>query len=862
MSGREHLDRLEDEVREHLERETRELIDRGMAPEDARAAARRKFGSVAIAMEDARAVWIPVWLDQWLQDARYGVRSLRRAPGLSAVVIGTLTIGIGLNSAVFSVVNAVLVRPLSYPHADRLVWLATGGSDDEKMEIVVSPELAAWRDHARMLDAIAGVSIASEPIDVGDDVVQARVARVTDGFWNLTGATFALGGPPGRDEQGVVLPYEFFTSRFHADPAIVGRSVPWYGVQPTTVTGVLRPGFHPQFPPPPAFAAIGPGTIDLYRTVRLVRSSGQNGGMIFSVVGLAKPGASIDEIRQDLEAIRAEQRSNGTLRGPQNLLHVRPYAEKLVGAVRRPLVILQIAVALVLLIACANVANLLLARSASRQHEIAVRAALGAGRARLLRQFFVESLLLAFAGGSAGLVIARVGIDAMIGLIPHAVPRLAETSIDARVFAFAAGATMATALVCGIMPSLVLWKGSLQDVLRGYDRTSSGAPRSLRIRQALVALELALAVVLLVGAGLMVRSFERVTAYPPAFEPEKILTMRLQFSGRRYLAQEARRAHVGELLDRVRQAPGVEAASVCSNGDSRMLLRIAGEPDLPPDQLPSAVLSSASGGYARVIGMRVLRGRWLNDHEREPVFVINETLARRYFNGVDPIGRRIRLPFLNETRTGAIVGIVADLRAMDLAATPEPELFINYDAAALFALTLMIRTVGDPASAAPAIRALLSGVDRTQPLFDVKPLDVVLAESIAQRRFNTLLLAVFAASALLFAALGVYGVMAYSVTQRIREIGIRMALGAGRSAVVRVVVTQGMILALCGVTVGVGCALALSRVMAGLLYEVRPTDPVSFATVTVVLVLTALVACVVPALRAARVDPLVALRCE
>jgi len=450
----------------------------------------------------------------------------------------------------------------------------------------------------------------------------------------------------------------------------------------------------------------------------------------------------------------------------------------------------------------------------------------------------------------------------MIGLIPHAVPRLAETSIDARVFAFAAGATMATALVCGIMPSLVLWKGSLQDVLRGYDRTSSGAPRSLRIRQALVALELALAVVLLVGAGLMVRSFERVTAYPPAFEPEKILTMRLQFSGRRYLAQEARRAHVGELLDRVRQAPGVEAASVCSNGDSRMLLRIAGEPDLPPDQLPSAVLSSASGGYARVIGMRVLRGRWLNDHEREPVFVINETLARQYFNGVDPIGRRIRLPFLNETRPGAIVGIVADLRAMDLAATPEPELFINYDAAALFALTLMIRTVGDPASAAPAIRALLSGVDRTQPLFDVKPLDVVLAESIAQRRFNTLLLAVFAASALLFAALGVYGVMAYSVTQRIREIGIRMALGAGRSAVVRVVVTQGMILALCGVTVGVGCALALSRVMAGLLYEVRPTDPVSFATVTVVLVLTALVACVVPALRAARVDPLVALRCE
>jgi predicted permease len=861
MTGRDPLDQLDDDIREHLARETQELIDRGMTPEDAQAAARRKFGSVTMAKEDARAVWIPVWFDQWLQDIRYGLRSLRRAPGFAAIVIATLAVGMGLNTAVFCVVNAVLVRPLSYPNADRLVWLSTRGKNakDDTMEIVVEPELAAWRDHATTLDGLAGFFVASEPIDLGDEVLQARVAAVTDGFWTLTGARFAWGGPPARNEQGVVLSHELFTSRFHGDPSIVGRSVLRYGVQ-TQVTGVLQPDFHPQFPPPPAFAAIGPGTIDFYRAIPLVPSSGP-GVLILNVVGLAKPGVSIEQIRQDIESIRAAEKRSGTLRGPPSLA-VRPYADKLVGAAHRPLLILQIAVALVLLIACANVANLLLARAASRQHEIAVRAALGAGRGRLLRQFLVESLLLASAGGMAGLVVARTGVDTVVGLIPRALPRLAETSIDARVFAFAAGAAIATALVCGFTPALLLWKRSLQNVLGGYDRTSSGAPGSLRIRHALVAVELAVAVVLLVGASLMVRSFDRLTAYPRGFEPEKILTMHVQFSGPRYRPLTARWELVDELLMRARQAPGVEAASVCSNGDSRMLLRIAGAPDLPPDRLPAAVLSSASGGYAGVVGLRVISGRWLNDHEPEPVFVINETLARRYFNGVDPLGRRIRLPFLNETRTGAIVGIVADLRATNLAAAPEPELFINYEAAPLFAMTLLIRTAGDPASAAPALRALLSGADRTQPLFDVKPLDTVLAESIAQRRFNTLLLAVFGVSALLFAAVGVYGVIAYSVTQRSREIGIRMALGAERTTVVRLVVGQGMILTLYGVMAGAGCALMFTRAMAGLLYDIPPTDPVSFAAVTVVLLVAALAACGVPALRAARVDPLVALRCE
>jgi predicted permease len=860
---RRPLEGLDEDIRDHIARETEDHIDRGMTPADARDAALRKFGNVTLTMEETRAVWIPVWLDQVLQDLRYGLRILRRTPAFSAVVILTLAVGIGLSAAVFSVVNAVLVRPLSYPHAERLFWVSTyddraKGGDD----VVVSTELAAWRDQATSFERLAGFFIDAEPIDAGSEVVQARVAGVTEDFWDLAGARFALGGPPRPGEEGVVLTHAFFEHWFHGDAAIVRRPVVRGGTQ-TIVTGVLQPGFAVQLPPPLWFTRLQPAAIDFYTAAVIRRAGPRAVGRPFNVVGLAKPGVSMVRSREELDAIRdREKKAHGTFYGPPRL-RVEPYADKLVGSARRPLVILLAAVALVLLIACANIANLLLARGSARQREIAIRTAVGAGRARVLRQCLVESLILAAAGGVAGLAFARAAIAVAIGMVPNAVPRLAETSIDTRVLAFAAGATVLTALVFGFAPAVVLWRASVHDLLKDGARTASASGGGFRVRQTLVAIELALSVVLLIGAGLMVRSFWRITSYPPGFTPDRVLTLRVQFSGLQYREQTARRANLDELLRRLQSAPGVEAAGLNSDGDASMRFAVEGAPAVPMEQRPTAILSAASGGYAKAIGLRVVRGRWLRDAEPLPVFVVNETLVRRVFAGEDPVGRKICcLPWLGDARLATVVGVVADLRYAGLDRGPEPEVFVNYADAGLFAMTLAARTACDAAAAAPAIRTLLASVDRTQPIFDVKPLDAALADSIAPRRFNLILLGTFALSALLFALIGIYGVIAYAVTQRTHEIGVRMALGAQRREVVRMVIGQGMALALAGMVLGIATALALTRVLTSLLYEVTPTDPSTFAIVVGLLATAAFAACCGPALKAARVDPVVALRYE
>jgi putative ABC transport system permease protein len=577
-----------------------------------------------------------------------------------------------------------------------------------------------------------------------------------------------------------------------------------------------------------------------------------------------KPGVTIDQVRSELETVRASQRrANPDRPGPPRL-RVVPFSEKIVGRARTPLLVLRGSVILVLAIACANIANLLLARASARQKEVAIRTAVGAGRGRVLRQFVVESLILAMIGGVAGLLVARAGLAAMLRLIPQAVPRLSETTIDGRVLAFALGASIATAFACGVAPAIALWRTNVHDALKDGVRTATASAGGLRVRRALVAVELALAAVLLVGAALMIKSLWRITAYPPGFAPDRVLTMKFQFSGARYRETQPRRAYVDELLRRVRSTPGVEAAGVSSNGENRLLLTIEGAPQ-PVDKRPVVSMTVTSAGYASAIGMRVLKGRWLSDDEPSAVYVINETLARRHFAGEDPIGKRILLPNGPDPRNAQqvpVVGVVADLRYANLESAAEPELFTDYQHTRPVGLNLAIRTAGDPSASAPAIRARLADIDPTQPLFDVKPLDVALADSIAPRRFTVILLGTFAASALLLALVGIYGVIAYSVAQRTHEIGVRMALGAQRREVVRMVVRQGMAIALAGIVIGVAAALALTRVIASLLYEVTPTDPVTFAVVVCALAATALAACSGPAFKAALVDPIVALRCE
>jgi putative ABC transport system permease protein len=451
----------------------------------------------------------------------------------------------------------------------------------------------------------------------------------------------------------------------------------------------------------------------------------------------------------------------------------------------------------------------------------------------------------------------------MLRALPLAVPRLSETTIDARVLAFALGASMATTFVFALVPAVVMWKTNVYEALKDGARSASSSMRSVHVRNALVTIEVALTVVLLVAAGLMIKSFWHMTAYPPGFAPDRILTMQLQFSGPRYRDPQNQRTFITDLLQRTAAAPAVEAAGVGSNGDANMLLTIEGEPDRPPEQKARGVLSSASEGYASALGLRVVEGRWLTDHEPAPVFVINETLARQAFPGGHPIGKRIRLPFVSASSSFApVVGVVADLRYTKLGAASEPELFIDYGHARIGRTILTIRTRTDPMSVAPALRTLLSGIDRTQPLFDVKPLEVALADSIAPRRLTLALLGTFALSALLLAIVGVYGVVAYTVARRTQEIGVRIALGAPRRQVMAMVVRQGMAITLVGITAGLGGAIASTQLMTALLYEVTPTDFATFAAAVATVSVTAFAACCGPAVKASLVDPLVALRCE
>ena len=547
-------------------------------------------------------------------------------------------------------------------------------------------------------------------------------------------------------------------------------------------------------------------------------------------MGRLKPGVSIERARAELESIREMRRQTGQRTGGPSHLRVVPYADKLVGDARKPLVILQAAVALVLPIVCVNTADLLLVRGWARQREIAIRTAIGAGRARVLRQFFVESLLLGAMGCAAGLLVARGLMAMMLRLLPLAVPRLSETTIDARVLVFALGMCAVTTFVFALVPAIAVWKTNVYKTLKDGAGSASPSLRGVHVRSVLVAIEVALTVVLLIAAGLMVKSFWHMTAYPPGFVPDRVLTMRVQFSGPRYRDPQNRRAFIDEMLHRAAAAPGVEAAGVGSNGGSIMRLTIEGEPDMPPEQKPHGVLSSASEGYASALGLRVVKGRWLTDHEPTPVFVINETLARQAFPGSIQSANGSGCPSWirpQAPRRWSASSRISGIQSWATAA--EPELFMDYAHARIGGTTLTIRTSADPMSVAPSLRTVLSSIDRTQPLFDVKPLDVALADSIAPRRLTLLLLGTFALSALLLVIVGIYGVVAYAVAQRTQEIGVRIALGATRRQVVAMVVRQGMAITLGGIALGLAAAMASTQVMTALLYEVTPTDLATFA---------------------------------
>jgi len=845
------LDTLDDDIRDHIERETRDNIERGLPPEEARHAALRKFGNITRVKEDAREVWSRVWLEQLLQDMRYGLRMLLRNPGFAAVVILTLALGIGMNTAIFSVVNAVLLRPLACPHPERLVWIASY-DPNIKRDAVAAADFCYWREHARSYTGMAAYGPEQAAMVTPKYAQQVSGLVIAGDFWTLTGARPALGRLFGQQEQDtVVLAWDLFAHEFASDPHVVGRSVAVDG-RAVTITGVLPKDFSFQFPmwwqsvepqPVEAYFPMPAKDIAMGRTVTAVAS-------LKPGVRAVRALAELDVLEKGAQEGRSQQFRESAAR-----LRIEPLAYKLTGTARPALFVLLAAGAFVLLIAVLNIANVLLARATARQREIAIRAAVGAGRARVIRQLLAESVVLAAIGGAAGLALARSALAVLIRLSPNAVPRLLETSIDGPVLAFVLAVSVGTGMLFGFGPALALWRTNLHDALKDGARTSAGSA-GLRLRGLLVAGELALAIMLLIGAGLMLKSFWRMHAHPPGFAPESILTMKVEPAGPRYSEKPAHEGYIREVLRRVESAPGVEAAGVS------VWFLFEGVPfpsDTSPNQQHIIRLNAVSPGYLKTLGVRLVRGRWLSDTDSiGNVVLLNESMARQAFGAVDPVGRQISTP-----EPATVVGIVGDLKYSQLDADPPAEIYIPYQQLPFLAGTsVAVRTAGDALALAPAIRKLISSVDPTQPVYNVKTLERALSDSIAPRRFNLFLLGTFAAVALLLALVGIYGVIAYSVAERTREIGVRMALGAQRHAVVRMVVVEGMAMALAGIAAGLAGAWSLTHLMASLLYDVKASDPATFAAVAAALAATAMLACAVPALKAARVDPMVALRYE
>ena len=851
---------MEAEWRAHLDAHVDALVASGLSRADATRRARTEFGDPARWREQALEVRGVGWVTDLAADLRYGLRQMQRAPVFTATVLVTLAAGIGLNTAVFSVIDAVLVRSLSYPDPERMLWVTTV---DRDQEMVNSPDFLAWKEQASSFDGLVAFDFSNYAISTADNVVESRVAWVTEDFWAVSGARPSLGRLPLNGEDAVLLSYPFFERAFHADPALAGRAVTIGGRQ-VTVAGVLPPGFRPQLTKPFVSNGLRDRDVDAYRTMRVTpptMAGGITRVQLFSVIGKLKAGVSIERARTDLETIRSRTKTaNPNFRLPPTL-RVMALKDTIVGNATRPLIVLLVAAGFVFLIACANVAHLFLVRASVRRREVAIRAAIGAGRWRLSRQFFVESALVGAAGAVVGLVVARWSLATIIRILPYGVPRLQETTIDGRALAFATAAAIVAALVFGMVPIWSLWKDDARGVLKQALTGALPMTGRLRTKGTLVALEFALTIVLLIGAGLLIKSLWRLNALPDGFYPDRIVTMDVRFFGPAYRDEGARRAHAAEALRRVSTVPGVRAAAVTTNADSRIRLMREGDP-LPPrrdDEPAFANVTVASADLAQVMGLRPVRGRWLTDFEPSPTWVINETFARRHFGDSDPVGARFRA---GPESLATVVGVVADRKLQRLDARAEPELYSDYAHSPMFGYSIVASVTIDAEAAAAEVRRRAAGVDTAVPVLEVKTLEAALADSIAPYRFNLFTFGLFATVALLLASVGIYGTLAYSTSRRTQEIGIRLTLGARRSEVVAMVIREGMTVALIGTLVGLVSGVAVARVMRGLLYEVSPSDPYIFAVASAVLLLAGFAASLGPALKAASVQPLIALRHE
>jgi putative ABC transport system permease protein len=810
-------------------------------------------------------------METLLQDIRYGVRMLVSKPGVTILAVLALALGIGASTAIFSVVNTVLLRALPYPNGDRLVMIWEQNRPRSRDRNVISPaNFLDWREQNKVFEDMSAFYGATYNLTGLGNPEEVAGMAASPNLFDVLGSHAMLGrtftqddGVSGKDNVAV-LTYGFWQKHFGGDQNVVGKTFALDGVA-ITVVGVMPEGFD--------FFVKENSNIkknaEFWLPIAFTQNSRVRGGRSLSAVGVLKPGVKIDQARAEMNALatRLEQQYPDFNKGWG--ITLVPLHQQFSGDLKPALMILLIAVGFVLLIACANVANLLMARSVARQKEFAIRTALGAGRLRLLRQLLTESVLLAAAGCALGLLVARWGVDALLAISPRDLLSFTSVSINTRVLGFAIALAVLPSLIFGLLPALEASHPKTNESLKEGGRGTTGG-RAHRVLNWFVVAQVALSLMLLIGSGLMIKSLMRLQSVDPGFDPNNVLTVSVTLPRATYGEVPKRIEFFQQLLARVRQLPGVRAAGAASAPPFMGLgaatgFDIEGQPALPSAQKATTDVRVVDQDYFKTLGVPILKGRTFTDREetqQSRVTIISETLARQYFPNENPIGKRITIDMKQQNDPSEIIGVVGDVKMHGLDIPTRPMVYWPHAELPYLAMTVLVKTNGSTAGIAGSVEREVRALDKNQPISDVRTMKDWLSDSIARARFATLLLGIFAVVALLLASLGIYGVMSYSVTQRTNEIGIRMALGASRANVVRLVLRRGLLLALSGVAIGLLGSLGLTRLLTGLLFRVSVTDPAVFGLVPILLLAIAVLAVYLPARRATRVDPLVALRYE
>ena len=865
---------IDREMRLHLEMQVEANINAGMSPAEAREKAMRSFGNLNRAVDAAYDVKGGGFFETLAQDIRYGVRMLGKHKAFTSIAVITLALGIGANTAIFSVVNELLLRPLPNRDADRVVTVWEVTPEGRHQNTTSRANFRAWREQNTSFQQISAFTDQRLNLTGNGDPEELSVQFATPELFKVLGVDPVLGRTflPEDDKAGqspvAVLSYSLWQRRFGGEASVIDQPITLNGVK-FTVIGVMPANF--QFHIKQRSGTGRPA--ELWSILPMPVGPGANDrGRFLGAVARLKDGVSVEQAVAELRTIHARLSDEVPQFNKNYTAEVLPLREQFFGNVRRPLWLMLGAVGFVLLIACANVANLLLSLATSREKEIAVRAALGARRTRIVRQLLTESLLLALIGSLLGLGFAWLGIKALVAISPRDLISLQSVGLNLTVLAWTLGVSMLTGIIFGLAPALHISRLNLNDSLKDGGKSESGqASGSRRLRNALVVSEIALAVVLLASAGLLIRSFMRLQQVDRGFNTDNLLTMVIRLPEARYREDPQLVSFFSQALERVRQLPTVRSAGMVNflplygGLGSSTGFKILGQPEPPPGQGPSTDVRVADSGYFNSLGIPLLRGRNFSDSEqREPkhVILINEALARKHFPNEDPIGQRLDVAMFESPTPAEIIGIVGNVRYDSLIDEAPPAVYFPHPDLAYPFMTLVVRTDGDPTAIAPAIQREIRALDPNQPVSDVRTMNQVMSEWVARSRFNTLLLGLFAGLATLLSAVGIFGVMNYSVALRTRELGLRLAVGAQPQQVLLLVLRQGLVLTVVGVVLGLLAAFALTRLLSGLLFGVGAVDVTTFTSISLLLIVVSLLACYLPARRAMRIDPLSALRYE